>query len=411
MPSLSSSRASSAERVAAAAAELGRGDVERDRDLLAGREAGALDRRDERRRAPPRWWRSPATSRLRRRRRGASRAPAISSAGGAVDLGRPFERLGEVARARADDHEVLDVDAPAGVRAAAEDLDLRQRQQRRRVAAEVPVQRHAARRGRRVRRRHRHRERRVGAEPRLVRRAVELDQPARRARAWSAAVMPASARGDLAVDVRRPRAARRGRRSAAPPSRRSSASRDPVEAPAGAIARPIAPPSSATSASTVGRPRLSQTRRAWIAGDVGVAFMSPMSRAQARAHGRRAASTGRRAAARRATRAHDVARRRRSVMYSTGDLPSTRASSSPGSSARRAPRARRAAPSRRRRGRPPRAASKHARKAPRRRRSPQAFQQQVVEAEREVERRVAPPGAFGIEEHRAVAGRPGCSSG
>ena len=36
----------------------------------------------------------------------------------------------------------------------------------------------------------------------------------------------------------------------------------PVEAPAGAIARPRAPPASVTSASTVGRPRESQTRRA-----------------------------------------------------------------------------------------------------------------------------------------------------
>jgi hypothetical protein len=52
----------------------------------------------------------------------------------AVDLRRPFERLREARRARADDHEVLDVDAPAGVRAAAEDLDLRHRHERR-VAA------------------------------------------------------------------------------------------------------------------------------------------------------------------------------------------------------------------------------------------------------------------------------------
>ena len=70
-------------------------------------------------------------------------------AGVAVDLGRPLERLREAARAGADDHEVLDVDAAAGVRAAAEDLDLRHRQQRRLGAAEVLVQRHAARRGRR----------------------------------------------------------------------------------------------------------------------------------------------------------------------------------------------------------------------------------------------------------------------
>jgi hypothetical protein len=50
---------------------------------------------------------------------------------------------------------------------------------------------------------------------------------------------------------------------AVPPSRRSTASPEPVEAPAGAIARPLAPPARRTSTSTVGRPRESQTRRAW----------------------------------------------------------------------------------------------------------------------------------------------------
>src|SRR6185503_19564403 len=48
--------------------------------------------------------------------------------------------------------------------------------------------------------------------------------------------------------------------SASPPSRRSFASYEPVDAPAGAIARPRAPLRT-TSASTVGRPRESQTRR------------------------------------------------------------------------------------------------------------------------------------------------------
>src|ERR1022692_3154321 len=51
--------------------------------------------------------------------------------------------------------------------------------------------------------------------------------------------------------------------SRAPPSRRSAASRDPRDAPAGAIERPTAPVTSRTSASTVGRPRESHTRRPW----------------------------------------------------------------------------------------------------------------------------------------------------
>ena len=46
--------------------------------------------------------------------------------------------------------------------------------------------------------------------------------------------------------------------------------RCPCDAPAGTIARPTAPPASVTSASTVGRPRLSQTRRARDAADAAV---------------------------------------------------------------------------------------------------------------------------------------------
>ena len=45
---------------------------------------------------------------------------------------------------------------------------------------------------------------------------------------------------------------------AAPPSRSSSASPEPVLAPEGTAARPGVPPSSVTSASTVGLPRLSK---------------------------------------------------------------------------------------------------------------------------------------------------------
>ena len=123
------------------------------------------------------------------------------------------------------------------------------------------MQRHAARGRGRVRRGHRDGERRVGAEARLGRRAVELDQ-ARVERGLVVGAQAGDGARDLAVDVGDGAASRRGRRRRAPPSRSSSASRDPFDAPAGTIARPTAPPASATSASTVGRPRLSQTRRA-----------------------------------------------------------------------------------------------------------------------------------------------------
>src|SRR5712692_10948478 len=47
-------------------------------------------------------------------------------------------------------------------------------------------------------------------------------------------------------------------------SRSSRASCSPVEAPEGTAARPSAPPSRMTSASTVGLPRESMTWRAWM---------------------------------------------------------------------------------------------------------------------------------------------------
>ena len=77
------------------------------------------------------------------------------------------------------------------------------------------------------------------------------------ARAWSSAGVAYGARAAISpVDIASLPAARRVRRTRADPSRSSSASRVPFDAPAGTIARPIAPSFSVTSASTVGRPRL-----------------------------------------------------------------------------------------------------------------------------------------------------------
>ena len=79
--------------------------------------------------------------------------------------------------------------------------------------------------------------------------------------AWSAASRPASAGGDLVVHVGDRAGARRGRRTrrrrrAGRPPRRCRSRRRPARSRG-----PTAPPASATSASTVGRPRESQTRR------------------------------------------------------------------------------------------------------------------------------------------------------
>ena len=110
-----------------------------------------------------------------------------------------------------------------------------------------------------------------------------------------------------------------------PPSRRSTASREPRDAPAGAMPRPTTPHARRTSASTVGRPRESQTRRACTR----VMVVGVMATKHARVVPALAGGCARYARAKRRI----ASRSRRSVTYSTGDLPSTRASSSPGSSA------------------------------------------------------------------------------
>ena len=105
--------------------------------------------------------------------------------------------------------------------------------------------------GRGVRGGHRHAEHRVGAEARLVRRAVERDQRARRAPAGPRRA-PASAAAISPLTwptaLRTPLPPYRF----GSPSRSSSASRVPVDAPDGTAARPRAPDSRTTSTSTVG---------------------------------------------------------------------------------------------------------------------------------------------------------------
>ena len=110
------------------------------------------------------------------------------------------ERLGERRRVVRGDLELLEVDRVVRVPPAVDDVEAGHRQQRRVAAAEMPVQRDAGRRGRRPRRRHRHAENRVGAEPGLVRGAVEFDQPPVEP-ALVRRVVPGERPADLAVDV------------------------------------------------------------------------------------------------------------------------------------------------------------------------------------------------------------------
>ena len=93
-----------------------------------------------------------------------------------VHLGTPAQSLFEAGRTDRRDHELLDVDAGVGVCAAVEDVHHRHRQDVRVGPADVAEQRQRRRVRRGLGHRQRHPEHGVGAQPRLVRRAVEVDQ-------------------------------------------------------------------------------------------------------------------------------------------------------------------------------------------------------------------------------------------
>jgi hypothetical protein len=88
------------------------------------------------------------------------------------------QRLAEARRADRHDHAFLEVEAVVGVRATVDHVHHRHRHGHAARAAEVAVQRQTGFFGRCLGHGHRHRQRGVGAETRLVFRAVELDQRA-----------------------------------------------------------------------------------------------------------------------------------------------------------------------------------------------------------------------------------------
>ncbi len=233
---------------------------------------------------------------------------------------------------------------------------------------------------------------------RLSARAVELDQ-ARVDRRLVRAIQPDQRRRDHARSRWRRRASRRGRRTARrrragrPPRRRRSRRR-----PGRSRGRPHRR-RAATSASTVGRPRLSQTRRP-ITRRIAVALIRPAPPPRPPAIGA-SVSDG-------ASRKAPATRRTRSLSRRVGHVLHRRLAVDPGQEQRRQQR-RRPAPRARGRGSQPtpveialRQRVEAIEEARRRGGRPQALQQQVVEAEGEVERRIAVPGALGVEEHWAV---------
>ncbi len=155
--------------------ELGRGRVDGQRDVAARGEPGLADRLDDQ------VERGPVVLQVRRE------AALVAHAGGqavllehrlerVVGLRAPAQRLGVRRRADRRDHELLDVDVGVGVRAAVEDVQHRDREHVPVRAAQVAEELQARRVGGGPGHRHRHADDRVGAEPRLVGRPVEVDQ-------------------------------------------------------------------------------------------------------------------------------------------------------------------------------------------------------------------------------------------
>ena len=118
--------------------------------------------------------------------RSGSEAPLVADAGGqpalldhglqrVVDLGAPAQRLAERGRADRGDHELLDVHVVVGVRAAVQDVHLRNGQDVRVRAAQVAEHGQAAGVRGGPGDGHADADDRVRAEPRLVRRPVQVD--------------------------------------------------------------------------------------------------------------------------------------------------------------------------------------------------------------------------------------------
>ena len=181
---------------------------------------------------------------------------------GEVDLGRDLQRLEDRPGADRDDDELLEVEVVGGVLAAVDQVDQRHREHVA-VAAQMAEQRGPGGVGGGSGRGERDAEQGVGAEPSLVRGAVDR-RPARRrapagSRRRSRTARAASSPLTASTAPSTPKPPKRS-----PPSRSSTASLEPVERPDGTSARPRAPQASSTSTCTVGRPRQSRTSRALI---------------------------------------------------------------------------------------------------------------------------------------------------
>lgn len=162
------------ELVGAVLVELGRGDVQGERDVTAGHVAGLLDGLGDEVQG--------LAVAVQVRREAALVAEAGGQAAllqhaleGVVDLDAPADGLGEGLRANRGDHELLDVDVGVRVRTAVEDVHHRNGQHVRVRAAQVAEQRQVAGLGGGVRHSQRDAQDRVGAERGLVRGGVQVE--------------------------------------------------------------------------------------------------------------------------------------------------------------------------------------------------------------------------------------------
>ena len=163
------------EHVLAVLEELAGRGVERERHVLARTIAGFLAGLGD------------EAQRLVRRLQVRREAALVADIGVVAGIMQALLQRGEDLRAHADavghrartdrlDHEFLDVDRIVGMHAAVDDVHHRHRQRARIDAADMAIQRDAQVLRRGLRDSQRHRQDRVGAETRLVRGAVEVDQ-------------------------------------------------------------------------------------------------------------------------------------------------------------------------------------------------------------------------------------------
>uniref|UniRef100_A0A0N4ZDA9 LigA n=1 Tax=Parastrongyloides trichosuri TaxID=131310 RepID=A0A0N4ZDA9_PARTI len=239
--------------------ELGRGDVQRQVEVLARQIAGRLARLgDEGQGFFGRgqiWCKTTFVTDV-----GVVTGSFQGLLQGVEDFRAHAQGFREALGAHRQDHEFLKINRVIRMCAAVDDVHHWHRQDMGVDAADIAVERQAGRNGAGLGHGQRHAQHGVGAQARLVLGAVQFDQGFVDA-ALVLGVHAGQGVEDLAVDGVDRLLDALAAIAALSPSRSSTASCAPVDAPLGTAARPKEPSSSVTSTSTVGLPRLSRISR------------------------------------------------------------------------------------------------------------------------------------------------------